>query len=333
MAAGTDERALAVWIEYPGDPRPEAFDPMARRLEDVAVTLILERAPTIPDRVAAHSTLAVYRAAAVLWREADGTLFVLLRGAEGPESFNLASGTPEAEALWVRELLAARVLGENLAAELLVTAPEEVVPAGEPRQLVVTRPRARAPDRSTYTGSLDTGPRFAVGWRWRAHFDDVTWGQHGISFHLPAWRFSPALEARVAGAIGLPARIGEAGLTWLELTDLELGLGAAARPLRGRHLDAELFVGAGAYYVRAAAFLVNGTSRSADHLAGQLTAGVGIAWRPSGWVELRLHGGVHRVLGPSWFSINGNGDFGAAPWQPFFGLDLSVSLQPLQPAQ
>ncbi|HUT78224.1 MAG TPA: hypothetical protein VM285_11080 [Polyangia bacterium] len=317
---------LVVWIGHPDDPGPATFSVTASRLDDVGVTVVLDRSPVAPDRTRTLETLAVYRAAAVLWHEADGTLGVLLRGGSGPESFEVGVGSPDEQALYVRELLVARLLGENPSADLLITAPGELVPSPEPRQLPVTRPRPEDRNAPDAPPAASFGPRIALGWRWRVHLDEVTWTQHGIAAHLPAWRFESGLELRAVGAIGLPTRIGDPGVAWLELTELELGIEAGVRPVRGRIVDIELFGGAGAYCLRAAAFLPDGTSRSMKYLAGQVVGGVGVAWRPAGRLELRLHGGVARVLGPGWFSINGRGDFGAEPWQPSVGLDLSVAL-------
>jgi hypothetical protein len=326
-AAAAGGQVLVVWIAHPGDPALDACRAATRRLEEVGITVVSDPSPVIPERSRALETLAVYRAAAVLWHAADGTIGVLLRGVYGTESFAAGVGSPDEQALFLRELLVARLLGENLSADLLITAPGEVVPSPEPRQLPVTRPRPAdgetrddAPDASRF------GPRIALGWRWRLHPDEVTWSQHGITGHLPAWRFRSGLELRVVGAIGLPTRIGDPGVAWLELTDLELAGVAGFRPWQGRRFGVELSAGAGAYCLRAAAFLPDGTSQSAKHVAGQLVGGIGVTWRLAGWLELRLHGGVARVLGPGWFSINGRGDFGAEPWQPFAGLDLFAAL-------
>ncbi len=319
-------QVLVVWIEYPGDPGPDTYRAAARRLEEIGITTAVDQSPVVPDRSRVLETLAIYHATAVIWHEADGALGVLLGGGGGPESYRVAAGSADEEALYVRELLTARFLGESSSVDQLITAPGEVVPSSEPRQLNVTRPRSGDRTPAGAGERRSTGPGFALGWRWRAHFDEVFWSQHGISAHLPAWRFASGRELRVAGAVGLPARIGEPGVTWLELTDLELGIEAGARPLRGRFFDVELFAGGGAYYLRAAAFLPDGTSRSADHLAWQITGGAAVIWRPAGWFEIRLHGGVHRVLGQGWFSIGGNGDFGAEPWQTSIGLDLCALL-------
>jgi hypothetical protein len=317
---------LVVWISHPVDPAPETCRAAIRRLDEAGITIVADPSPVVPERSRVLETLAVYRAAAVIWHEADGALGVQLRGGGEPASLRFQSGSADEEALYIRELLVARLLGENPSVDLLITAPEEVVPSPAPRQLSVTRPRSEIREAADEAERLSRGPRLALGWRWRAHFDEAAWSQHGVSAHLPAWRFESGLELRLTGGIGLPVRIGEPGVTWLELTDLELGFEAGVRPVRGRFADVELFTGAGAYHLRAAAFLPDGTARSADHLAAQVTAGVAVAWRLSDRLEVRLRGGTHRVIGPGWFSINGHGDFGAEPWQPFAGLDLSVAL-------
>jgi len=316
----------AVWIDHPLDPGPATHPVAARRLEEIGVSLIRERLAAAPDRALALDILAAHRAVAVMWRDPDGELAILVHGGERPDPFRVEAGSPDEEALYVRELLAVRVLGEHPAADLLVTAPREEVPAAEPRQLRLTRPRpspeaAGAPDRPP-----GSGIGLALGWRWRAHPDESTWSEHAIAAQLPAWRFDSGFALRLTGAIGLPVVIGEPGAVWLELSSLAAALEAGVRPLRGRLLDAEIYCGAGAYRLRASAFLPDGTARLADHLSGQVTIGAGIALRPGGPVELRFHGGLNRVLRPGWFSIAGRGDFGAAPRQPFVGLDLSVAV-------
>lgn len=326
--AGAADPAVAVWIDHPRDPAPETFPAAAARLEEIDISLVRESLPAAPDQDRAREILDAHRAVVVVWHEPEGQLAVLLSGASDAELFEVEVGTPDEEALYLREFLAVRVLGEHLSAELLITAPEEVVPPRDPPQLRLTLPRptassAKPPPRSS---EPRFGPRLALGWRTGFHFDEVTWSRHGIAFHLPAWLFEFGLELRVVGVVGLPARIGDPWVSWLELSTSEAGAAAGFRPFGGRTLDAEVFAGAGVSYTRAAAFLADGSTASADHLSGQITMGAGLVWGFLPGLELRLHGGANRVLRPGRFSINGRGGFGAAPWQPLIGMDLSAAL-------
>lgn len=328
-ADGVDRpsRGTIVWLSGPNDPGRRAIRSALRPLGELGLALVLERVSEgAPDEDDALESLAVHRALAAAWDDDGGELQVLLAGAEGPERLSAEPGSLDEKAVYLRELLRSRLEGRSLGAELLVTAPPELVPEPLPPQLPVSRPRPPGwspPER--YDGP-SPGPRLGIGYLVRLHPDSTPWSQHGPAFHLPAWRLPARLVLRAVWAVMLPARIGDPGRTWLEISSFELSGAIGWVPLRRSRVELELELGGGALRTRCEAFLASGSSMSAARLTGRLHGAIGLVWHPRAGMDVRLHAGVAFVPAPASFGIEGEGDFGSARWRPTAGIDLSTAL-------
>ncbi|MFO8071625.1 MAG: hypothetical protein R6V85_07090 [Polyangia bacterium] len=326
-AAGDPGGGTVVWLFGPDDFGPRAIRSALRPLGELGLTIVVERVSgDVPDEDDALESLAVHRALAAAWNDSGGELQVLLAGAEGPERLSAEPGSLDEKAVYLRELLRSRLEGRSPGAELLVTAPSELVPEPLPPQLPVTRPRPPGwspPKR--YRGPAP-GPRLGIGYLVRLHPDSTPWSQHGPAFHLPAWQLPERLVLRAIWAVMLPARIGDPGRTWLEISSFELSGAIGWVPLRRSRVDLELELGGGAVRTRCEAFLASGSSQSAARLTGRLHGAVGLVWHPRAGLDVRLHAGVTFVPAPASFGIGGEGHFGRARWRPTAGIDLSTAL-------
>jgi hypothetical protein len=314
-----------VWVSSPTDGEPLEVAELALLFEDLDLALVVEQSAAPPSLDEALETLAVYRAVAVVWHDRDGALQLLLAESQEPERLSTVAGRPTEEALFVREVLRGRMLdSDEFTADLLVTVPGEVVD-DLPRR---PEPRRTEPPPVVHFDSNRpiAGGRLGGGYAVRAHFDRITWGQHLLTVQAPAWRFEPGVVLRVVLEVAFPQRIGDYGVTWLELSSVGAQLGAAWIPTARRWFEFEVGGGAGFVESLATAFLANGESQRADHLSGQLGFWFALGWHPTPTVDLRVHlDGTYLLATPS-FSIGGRGNFGSYAWQPGAGVDIAVAL-------
>lgn len=316
---------VVVWIASPGENVRFLREVAPPVIEELGVTVIVEEAGEPPTLIHALETLAVHHALAVVWH-GEGYLQVLFAGEGAEERLKTRAGPPQEEALYVRDVIVARVEeGGELFSEILVTVPGELVePPGPPPlgevhvEVNVFGPRSVRPR---------SGGRLGIGYFMRGHFDEVSWTQHGLSLHVPAWRFEKGLMLRLTLAVGLPASFGDPDANRLELRSVGGMAGAAWIPFEQRWFELEIGGGAGFEHTEAVAFLDNGTTKSAEHVSGQLAVWFGLVWHPTPGLDVRLHLNGAYVLRPPSFgiSVNGNtsGDFGSFPWQPGVGIDVA----------
>jgi hypothetical protein len=266
----------------------------------------------------------VHHALAVVWH-GEGQLQLLFAGEGIGERLKTRAGPPQEEALYVRDALAARLAqGEGLTSEILVTVPGEVLdpttlPPGRRPSVgeLVIRPSAVRPR---------SGVRLGVGYFLRGHFDEASWSQHVLTILAPAWRLEQGLMLRLMAIVGLPTSIGDPAHDRLEVRSVGGLVGAAWIPVERRWFEIEFGGSAGFEQSTAVAFLESGEAEGAEHLAGLLTAWLGLVWHPTPGVDIRLHLNGIYVLRPPSYSINGKGDFGSFPWQPGAGADIAVNL-------
>ncbi|MBW2276464.1 MAG: hypothetical protein JRF63_03165 [Deltaproteobacteria bacterium] len=320
---------VVVWIASPGENVHFLRKAAPPVIEELGVTVIVEEAGEPPTLTHALETLAVHHALAVVWH-GEGYLQVLFAGEGAEERLKTRAGPPQEEALYVRDVLVARVEeGGALFSEILVTVPGELVERPEPPPLGevhvevnVIGPRSVRPL---------SGGRLGIGYVMRSHFDEVSWRQHALSIHVPAWRFEQGLMVRLMVAVGLPASFGDADVDRLELRSIGGVAGAAWIPFEQRWFEIEIGGGAGFEHTTAVAFFENGKTESAKHVAGQLAVWFGLVWHPTPGLDVRLHLNGAYVFRPPSFGIDAGGDssndvkgdFGSFPWQPGVGIDVA----------
>jgi hypothetical protein len=320
-------RGVVVWIVSPSEDVKKLRAAAAPQIEELRLALAIEQSGAPPTVYQALETLAVHRALAVVWHDADGGLQLLFTGEGAPERLTAAAGSPQEEALYVREVLRARLeeAGE-LVFDLLVTAPGEDLETLSP--VLSTGPAAPSVDTVIRSSSPRprSGGRLGLGYGVRAHFDVVSWSQHTLTVHVPAWRFERFAIVRLMLSVGLPSTIGRTAGDWLEIRSVGGVLGAGWIPMARRWFELELGGGVGFEDTTANAFLSTGKAEGADHLSGQLVVWAALVWHPTPGMDIRLHLNGAYILRPPSYSINGKGDFGAYPWQPGAGVDIAAAM-------
>lgn len=312
---------VVVWIASPGENVHFLRRAAPPLIEELGVTVIVEEAGEPPTLIHALETLGVHHALAVVWH-GEGYLQVLFAGEGAEERLKTRAGPPQAEALYVRDALWARLeQSGGLTSEILVTVPGEKVERPEPPPLgevevevTVIGPRSVLPR---------SGGRVGIGYFLRGHFDSVSWSQHGLAVHAPAWRFEQGIVLRLMVTIGLPVSFGDPDADRLELRTVGGLAGASWIPFEQRWFEIEIGAGAGFEQTTAVAFLRDGETGSVEHVSGQVAAWFALVWHPTPGLDVRLHlNGVYIIRPPS-YSINGSGDFGSFPWQPGVGVDVA----------
>jgi hypothetical protein len=320
--AGTFTPAgVVVWLQAPGDD--DALAACTEALAELRLAIVAEAgtggAPA-PERVA--ELLAIHRAVAAVWHDRDGRLDMALAGGGGSlETLQAAPGPPDAEAVFVREVLAARLEGgARPPVDLLVTVPPEPirVPPGP-------LPRPEAPARATKPPSAWSG-WLGAGYRARVHFDEATWGEHEIVALVPVVRMARIWVARLVLTAGLPVRIGERSERVLELSSLSASAAAGLIPWSSRHLDVEACVSAGAQRTAATAFWGAGESDRSSSVGALLVASAALGWRVTGGARIRLHLDGAYTPGATAYGMAGRGDFGGFPWQVGGGIDMELAV-------
>jgi hypothetical protein len=315
---------VVIWIASPGENVHFLRRAAPPVIEDLGVTVIVEEAGEPPTLTHALEALGVHHALAVVWH-GEGYLQVLFAGEGAEERLKTRAGPPQEEALYVRDALSARLeQSGGLTSEILVTVPGELVVPPEPRPLgevevevSVIGPRSVRPR---------SGFRVGLGYYLRGHFDEVSWSQHGLTIHAPAWRFEKGLMLRLMVTVGLPASFGDPEADRLELRTVGGLAGASWIPFEQRWFEIEIGAGAGFEQTAAVAFLAAGQTETVEHVSGQVMAWFGLVWHPTPGLDVRLHlNGVYQIRPPS-YSINGKGDFGSFPWQPGVGVDVAGTL-------
>jgi len=312
---------VVVWIASPGENVHFLRKAAPPVIEELGVTVIVEEAGETPTLIHALETLAVHHALAVVWH-GEGHLQVLFAGEGAEERLKTRAGPPQEEALYVRDVLVARIEeGGGLFAELLATVPgEEVVPPKPtPPSEVHVEVNVFGP-RSVRPRS---GGRVGIGYALRGHFDAVSWSQHAIAIQAPAWRFEKGLIARLAVSVGLPVSFGDPDADRLELRSIGGTAGVGWIPFEQRWFELEIGGGAGFEHTEAVWFLSEGRTESAEHVSGQVAVWFALVWHPTPGLDVRLHLNGAYVFRPPSYSINEKGDFGSFPWQPGAGLDVS----------
>jgi hypothetical protein len=312
---------VVVWIASPGENVHFLRKAAPPVIEDLGVTVIVEEAGETPTLFHALEALGVHHALAVVWH-GEGYLQLLFAGEGAEERLKTKAGPPQEEALYVRDALSARLeQSGGLTSEILVTVPGEVIipptprPAGEVQvEVTVVGPRSVRPR---------SGGRLGIGYYLRGHFDEVSWSQHGLVVHAPAWRFEKGLMLRLMLTLGLPVSFGDPDTDRLELRTVGGLAGASWIPVERRWFEIDIGAGVGFEHTTAVAFLAEGEAETREHVSGQAMAWFGLVWHPTPGLDVRLHlNGIYQIRPPS-YSINGKGDFCAFPWQPGVGVDVA----------
>ncbi|MDD5306815.1 MAG: hypothetical protein PHU25_05790 [Deltaproteobacteria bacterium] len=326
-AASSESRSFApsgvvVWFPTQGDADAVALAACTEALADLRLAVVAEVLPSgTPDPARVAELLAIHRAVAAVWHDAGGRLNMALSAAgRGLETMQAAPGPPEAEAVFVREVLAARLEGgARPPIDLLVTVPAEpprTLPAAPPRSAA----RALAEKPSAWSGWL------GAGYRYRAHFDAAGWGQHEVVALVPGVRLEERWLLKLVLAADLPVRIGERDERMMELSSLSASAAIGFLPWTSRHLDVEACVSAGAERTAVTAFLGAGETARATSIAPLLMASLAMGWRASRNLRIRAHLDAAFAIEPTAYGIEGRGDFGGFPWQIGGGVDMEMSV-------
>jgi hypothetical protein len=318
------EAPVVVWVAAQGGEKDAVFAIAAGWIEDLRILVVREEVEAPLDLLEAERTLLAHRALAVIWHDAGGALRVLLATGDRPEQIAVPAGGSTEEGLYLRELIAERLLEGGGLAAALVTVPDDIVaarPASPDASPIPAIPmEQRAPSRPV------SGVKIGIGYAATAHFDDVVWWQQALRFVAPAVRLGPLVQTSLELELGLPAEIGEDDGASLELRTVSVSAGLSAFPLRRRVVELEAGIGLGPVHTEAVAFLPDERSERQAHTAGHVTAVIAVVFHPAVYVDIRARLDARYVIRPAGYSIGGQGDFGAAPWQPSGGIDIAFAL-------
>jgi len=310
-----------VWVAPASDV--ETIKKAMALVEESGFEIVVEIADSPPMKPEAVDILLSNRALAVVWHGQSGVLNLLFSNDNETDLVSAKSGSPDEEALFLRELLVARSDSEqNSVSDLLLTVPDEQIE-------VTLKPKPSPSLHLDKTPSLPFSRsewRFGVGYNLRLHMDAVTWVQNAVELMLPVWQFHKEAIARLIITLGLPVIIGEKGKEWLEIETIEIFLGAGLIPLRFKKTIAEIGIGTGLIKSSATAFLSSGHSREMTKISGQVRLWFALLLHTSRWLNVRFYTDISVVLNAPSFSINDVGNFGAFPLQWGSGLDIEVGV-------
>ena len=308
------------------------------QLSEIDVEIKIHRISTAPSFSVAVDLFFAAKPLAVVWHDEDSRLNLLFIENGVPEKINVEPGENEEEILYLKELLEARFdKDEDYISDLLVEVPYESAARlgegdGSGSSLKDSDSSRRRRDRTNIAfGKWG----FGVGYRVRLHPDDVFWASHGLQIHVPIGIIKEKWVIRSAFTIVLPTSFERRDGVVYKISGTEISFGGGYIPVRFGTFGIEvgLLGGTIGHYgeskIRDAGVVnsewLNAITEKYYKISGHLDIFGAIFWHASSHFCMRFYFESGFVFGAPKFKWADGVEIGRFPWQPAFGIDISIT--------